>query len=180
MGETVPALCGPAMRDVVALCGNRGTVPDMHTLISAPRPTGHLAVVRLPQGAKFTAVYVDDDPGQAREITALVAELILSGALNAMEVRASAPPAPAEEVEAVTVSYSEPLLPGQVRGAASFTWVHAPSGKGGDFEPHEVLSLIARGIAVELTAAVAAEAAQGSVPDTAEELNDPHTNPAAT
>lgn len=131
----------------------------MRILVSAPRPSGHLAVVRLPDGALFTARYVDDPDGQERDITALVADILLSGALDQVEAAAAGRPEPTEVVHAAAVAYREPLLPGQVRAAASFTWLHVPTGDGGDFPAEDVLGLLARGIAVEITSGVAAEAA---------------------
>lgn len=131
---------------------------SMRTLISNVRPSGHFVIVRLPEGATFRARYADDP--EPRDITALVTELLLTGALDVLEARASERPAPVDAVEAVTVFYSEPGLPGQVREPASFTWVHGPTREGGDFGPHEVLDLIARGVTVELTAGVAREATE--------------------
>lgn len=144
----------------------------MRVLLSSPRPTGHLAVVRLPHGARFTARYVDDAADRERDITALVADLLLSGALDRAQATSEDRPEPAQSVEVAVVSYSEPLLPGQVRAASSFTWTHVPSRTGGDFGAEEVLDLIARGIGVELTAGVAAEVAAEATPQDASSITD--------
>lgn len=134
----------------------------MRTLTSTLRPSGHVALVRLPEGASFQARYVDDI--DVRDITGLVPDLLLSGALDEIEARAAQRPEPDESVVAAVVSYHEPLLPGQVRDVASFSWLHLASGESGDFGPQSILGLVVRGIAVELTAGVVREATQGAVP----------------
>lgn len=136
----------------------------MRVLFSSVRPTGHVAVVRLPDGAAFVARFLDD--GTDRDVTGAVADLLLSGALDAAQASADGRPEPAETVEVVQVHYTEPLLPGQAREGGSFSWLHLPTGEAEDFDPQQVLRLVARGISVELTAGVAAEAAD--VPDTVE------------
>lgn len=141
----------------------------MRIVCSAVHPTGHLVMARLPDGAVFTATFVDEPA--PRDITDMVADLLLTGALDAAEQSQTGRPDPDEQVTAARVSYQQPLLPGQTVPAASFTWAHLPTRQGGDFDPAEVLALLARGIAVNLTAGIAHEAAD--VPDTPAGAEDP-------
>jgi hypothetical protein len=143
----------------------------MRVLVSAVRPSGHLVVLRLPEAAAFLAEF--DDDGSCRDISELAPELLLTGALDALEAGQSGRPEPAETVQAANVHYSEDGLPGEVTSPASFSWLHLPSGTGGDFPPADVLSLLARGIGVEVTAGVAAEAASGEVPNDPGDLERP-------
>jgi hypothetical protein len=144
----------------------------MRLLISTVRPTGHAVVVRLPDGAALTGHFTDDN--STRDLTDNIAELLLTGALDAVEAAGSGRPDPAESVEVVRVSYSEPREPGQVGAPATFSWVHLPTRTGDDFDPAEILPLIARALAVILTAGVAAEEAAAS-PEDAFPAVDPGT-----
>lgn len=130
--------------------------PRMRTLVSRLDRSGFLVIARLPNGAAIAGTFADD--GTTRDLTAHAANLVLSGALDRVEASASGRPDPREEVDAVSVRYLEPAtMPGEMREAASFTWANPGNGQSGDFQPGEVLPLLARGLNVELTAAVAAE-----------------------
>jgi len=151
----------------------------MITLLSRTAPTGHVVLVRLPDGASFAATYSDDHT--TRDITAGVADLLLSGALDVLEQAASGPrPEPAETVDVAQVSYAEPLpAPGAVRAPASFSLLDVRTGQACDIDPDQVMALLVRGMGVEVTAAVAAEVAETELPDTPAGA-DPGTSDSAT
>lgn len=149
----------------------------MRVLISRVTDTGHLVTVRIPVNASFVARYADD--GSIRDLTPHVADLLLSGALDATEARESGRQEPADTVEAAHIAYVEDNpAPGTLRPTASFSWLHLPSGQAGDFAAEEVIPLIVRGFSVEVTSAVAAEAAV--VPDDASALTGPVDGPTGT
>lgn len=144
----------------------------MRVLVTAPRPSGHIAIVRLPERARFTAVFVDED--SPRDITGLVAELLLTGALDALEQASSGRPEPDQAVEIADVRYHEPVLPGVGREPSTFSWVHVPSANAGDFTIEEIGRHIARGLSVELTSGIAHEAAS-DVPDSPGDISEHRT-----
>lgn len=121
----------------------------------------------------FQARYADDPQDQVRDITHMAAELLLLGALDAAEAQQAGRPAPTDEVTIGTVSYTEQALPGQVRGVASFTWMHLPTQTSEDFDPREVLALLVRGMTVAITEGVAKEATDGQVPADASAVDTP-------
>lgn len=141
----------------------------MRVIVSAVRPSGHLVIARLPEGAAFGARFPGEDG--PRDVTGMVADLLLAGGLDQREATESGRPEPVEQVVAAVVSYSQPPLPGAPAVPASFTWVHLPSGEAGDFTPGEVLPLVSRGISVLITEGVATEAAEGAVPDSPADLD---------
>lgn len=137
----------------------------MQVLCSRLDPSGAVVVVRLPDAAAFYATYLDD--GSTRNITAHTANLLLTAALDRIE-KANDPPLDTDDVEAVTVAYASRLSTLEV---PSFTWLNAPAGEAGDFGSDDVLELLAQGLSVELTAAVAFETAATEIPDDASSLD---------
>lgn len=139
-------------------------------VLSSRVSSGHLMLVRLPDGASFTAHYADDH--STRDITAAAADLLLSGALDFLErAEAGQPPAPQETVDVAEVSYLEPLpAPGVQRPPASFSLIDTRSAQACDVDPARVMGLLVAGMAVEVTAAVAAQES-GSIPDDPAELD---------
>lgn len=134
----------------------------MQTLVSSVRPSGHMLIARIPQGAAFIARFLDDSDERVREVTSMVAELVLTGALKALEEQSegSGQEDTQERVDVAHVSYTEPCIPGDVRPQGSFTWVHLPTRTAGDIAAHDVMGLIAKGIAAEITEAVSRQAAE--------------------
>lgn len=139
----------------------------MRTLMSRPSPSQHLVLARLPEGAGFLAQFVDER--QPRDITDGVADLLLTGLIDALEQKASGRPEPEDQVEVAHLAYvAPPTAPGAVLPPATFTWLHLGSGQCGDLDPESVLPLLQRGVSVALTEGVAAEAAD--VPESSADL----------
>lgn len=128
----------------------------MRTLVSRIDPSGYLVVAHLPQQAQFIARFADSE--QERDITASAADLLLTAVLEQLLTGGQDDPAPADEVPVAHLTYRAPLLPGQAGDGGVYLLVRTSDREGTHVPAEHVLPLIARGVALAITAQVAADA----------------------
>ena len=139
-------------------------VPALVPLASAVTKDGHLLLARLPVGA---AVLCDWATGVTADITSWFTDLALIGWSDMNEAAETGRPAPADSVEVATLR----LVPEHAAAATSVTYVHLPTRDAVEVPLAQALAFAGRGIAVQVTAGVAAEAAQ-DLPDTPAAAHD--------
>jgi hypothetical protein len=134
---------------------------------------GHSVVLRLAESVRVEAVFVDD--GKVRDITAYVADLVLTGLAVRFEheqhLRADAP----ESVPSGMIT-----LVGDPSDFVAL-YLHAPTRVAAELGWEEAATLIALGAVEEITAGVASDVAAAELGDTPAEgvAPPPPTQPPA-
>lgn len=136
----------------------------MKLICSLPHPDGHVLVARLPADARVVVRFHDAD-ADVLDLTDHVADLVLIG----MQVQAeradgtSAAPDVQDEIEAGRVE-----LTGTGWPAPTFVYAHPQSRTVVEASWDDTVAVLELGIVAQLTAGVAAEAAEADMPDTAD------------
>lgn len=147
-----------------------GTVVSMRTFISHPRIGGVTASVTLPENVSLTATFLGENAGPPIDLTAHVAELLVTGVVAAMAAQAD--PAPAGqgedeggEVDIAEVTFLGPGVKDNEVDGAVFVIKDAVSGMEQTIEALQALELLAEGIAAAITEGIKHEAQEDSVPE---------------
>ena len=116
---------------------------------------GRLLLVRLPAGAAVVCDWLHD--GTTGDVTDWVADLALIGWRDLLEATGDGRPEPAESVAVAALRVD----PAEAGPACTVTYVHLPTRECAEL-PAAALELAGRGVTVQVTAGVAAEAAEAS------------------
>lgn len=149
------------------------TVTAMRTVISRTDTTGYFVLARIPEGAAFVARMADT--GEERDVTDAACDLVLTAALETLH-SGQDEPAPAEQVDVAHLRYQAPLAVGALTDGGSFHIARAGAREAFEVPGEQVLPLLARGVALAITAAVAADI---EVPADAADLTEDTDEPQA-
>lgn len=145
-----------------------GTVSAMPLAVSHPHPGGHVVMARLAPGARVMAAFVDEEA--ERDLTGYLCDLVLVGMEVRYEADSAQSAAPAEEVEVAVVRLDQT---DDEDDQPSFVYAHPATQVTTEFEWDTAAGLVALGIARQITAGVAAEAAAGMADTVPEDLEPP-------
>lgn len=110
----------------------------------------------MPPGARVVVTFVDE--GEPRDITALAPDLALVGLSSRERELLGLEGAPVDVVQVADVA-----LQGASPEQVVAMYVHAPTGTALDFPWNELAELVSRGVADQVTAGVAHDAAAGDL-----------------
>lgn len=140
-------------------------------LVSDPRDSGHMLILRLPDSLRVLA---DPALGETMDLTLWAPELVLAGLVARTQGVADDQQAlGVETVEIATLRLARALPDGRfetigsemVESSYAGLYVHAPSHEVVEFEIDEALVLMRLGVAATLTRLVAEDVMRGQVPE---------------
>lgn len=136
----------------------------MPLLISSPNAENQVLILRLPQNTEIHVHFLDEE--SSRDLTPWSADLVLLGLSERHRRNLGLNPAPVEEVEVARIE-----LHGGDHNEVSAFWAHPETQTAAELDWVELTELLGFGIASQITAGVAHEAAD--IPNTPDSLTSP-------